>query len=318
MVENQATLKHRRRPAAAPRFSVIDSTTPRLSLAEAAVTYAQAGAEGIGISESSIRDIDTDAEAVRRSGLTVTGCFPDVASILPPRAGPVGSSYGLSGPGLREPRARVAEIIVAMERLAPLKPSWINLVTGPRGAYDAGKARAILVNGLRELSAAAAALNTGVALEVFHPSLDDWSFANSIPEAAAIIDEVARPNVALALDVWHLTPGDDEMLGDLRRHAARAVSFHINDRRQPTRSVWDRVLPGDGVADVAGMLGSLDSGGFDGWYELEILSDDGRVEHDFPDSLWRRDPREVVATGRAQFLALWESRREPAIAQADR
>ena len=309
-MQNKSTLEDGPGGGAEPRFSVIDSTTPRLSLAQAAAAYAQAGAEGIGISESSIRDIDIDAEAVRASGLTVTGCFPEISSILPPAEGPVGSSYALSRPDVREPRARVAEIIAAMERLASLKPLWINVVTGPRGGYDAAEAMGIVVEGLRELSGAAARLNTGIALEVFHPSLDDWSFANSIRDGVALIDAVAKTNVALAFDVWHLSPSDDETLGDLRRHAARAVSFHINDRRQPTRSVWDRVLPGDGVADIAGMLGSLDSGGFRGWYELEILSDDGRVEHDFPDSLWKRDPLEVVRSGRARFLALWASRRE--------
>ena len=38
----------------------------------------------------------------------------------------------------------------------------------------------------------------------------------------------------------------------------------------------DRVFPGDGTADVAGILGAVDAGGYRGWYELEILSDDGR------------------------------------------
>jgi hypothetical protein len=69
------------------------------------------------------------------------------------------------------------------------------------------------------------------------------------------------------------------------------------------------VLPGDGVADILSMLRSLDAGGFDGWYELEILSDDGRIERRLPDSLWARDPREVVSAGRSQFLRLWRASR---------
>jgi len=60
------------------------------------------------------------------------------------------------------------------------------------------------------------------------------------------------------------------------------------------------------------MLRSLDEGGFDGWYELEILSDDGRVEQEFPDSLWKRDPLELVRSGRAKFMAAWEAARPAA------
>ena len=93
----------------------------------------------------------------------------------------------------------------------------------------------------------------------------------------------------------------------LRAHAGRIVSLHVNDRREPTRSVWDRLLPGDGVADIDGILRALDEGGFDGWFELEVLSDDGRVEQDFPDSLWHRDPLELVSAGRSQFLALLDA-----------
>jgi sugar phosphate isomerase/epimerase len=293
----------------APRFSVIDSTTPRLSLAEAVNVYRQAGAQGIGITQSSTSEIEADAQIIRASGLTVTGCFLGTSSILPPVAGPASSTYGLSRPDLRTPRSRLDDMAGAMERLAALEPAFFYTLTGPRGHYAAGEARAIVIAGLRELSDVAAALDTAVAVEVFHASLDDWSFVNNIPAAVALLDDVARPNLALAVDVWHLGLGY-EVLNDLRAHARRVVSLHLNDRREPTRSVWDRVLPGDGVADIKGMLRSLDAGGFSGWYELEILSDDGRVEQDFPDSLWRRDPLEVVTAGRAQFLTLWDARNE--------
>ena len=52
------------------------------------------------------------------------------------------------------------------------------------------------------------------------------------------------------------------------------------------------------------MLAALDRGGYDGWLELEIVSDDGTVRDDFEDSLWKRDPLELVSDGRAQSLAL--------------
>ena len=35
------------------------------------------------------------------------------------------------------------------------------------------------------------------------------------------------------------------------------------------------MLPGDGIADLAAMLGALDAAGWDGLYDLEIFSDNG-------------------------------------------
>jgi sugar phosphate isomerase/epimerase len=64
-------------------------------------------------------------------------------------------------------------------------------------------------------------------------------------------------------------------------------------------------LPGDGVADVAAFLQALHSGGYQGWFELEVLSDDGAFGHDFPDSLWKQDPIELMRAGREKSLALW-------------
>ncbi len=86
------------------------------------------------------------------------------------------------------------------------------------------------------------------------------------------------------------------------------VMVHLNDWRDPTRSWCDRVLPGDGIADIPGIFRALDEGGFEGWFELELFSDDGKFGNDFEDSLWKWDPVELVRTGRDKAYALWEKR----------
>jgi sugar phosphate isomerase/epimerase len=114
-------------------------------------------------------------------------------------------------------------------------------------------------------------------------------------------------------DVWHLwdTPG---LLDEIRRHAHRFVGVHVDDWRDPTRNWCDRVLPGDGIADVTGILGALDEAGYDGWYELEVFSDDGRFGNEWPDSLWKLDPVEFVRAGREKFEAAWRDRRRSDVA----
>jgi sugar phosphate isomerase/epimerase len=142
---------------------------------------------------------------------------------------------------------------------------------------------------------------------LLHPSLHElFGFVHTIADALALLEDVNEPNTAIALDVWHLEEGD-RLLENVRACASRVAAIHINDRREPTRSWCDRVLPGDGVADVAGIVGSLEAGGFSGWYELEVISDDGSVENEFPDSLWKWDPQELVTVGRERFLAAWQA-----------
>jgi sugar phosphate isomerase/epimerase len=290
---------------AAPRFSVVDITTPSLSLPEFVDVCARAGAQGVAIAERRVRDAERDAELIAARGLAVTGCFVSCTSILP-RADP--AIAGPTRPELHEPQMRVAAIADSIRALAPLAPGVFYVLSGPRGHYSPAEAEAHVVAGFRELADVAAEVGAGVALELFHASLAHWSYASTVAEGVAILDAVARPNVVLAVDIWHLEPGLDTLV-QLREHAPRVAALHVDDRREPTRSVRDRVLPGDGTADIAGILGAVDGGGYRGWYELEILSDDGRYEDDFPDSLWKLDPFELVSAGRARFDAAWAARR---------
>ena len=289
-----------------PRFSVIDSTTPHLELAEVLEISARVGATGIGLTETRLDDVGTAAELVAASGLAVSGCFLSCSSILPP-FDPASEDPGR--PELAEPEQRVSAMAEGIRRLAPLRPGFYYALSGPVGRRTVDAARSVVVDGLRELADVAAEFDAVVALELFHTSLASWSYASTISEGIEILDATDRPNVALAADVWHLASGP-RTLAELRACSRRIATVHIDDWREPTRGPRDRVLPGDGTADIPGILGSVDAGGFGGWYELEILSDDGTYGDDYPDSLWKRDPFELVREGRQRFLAAWNARRD--------
>jgi len=83
---------------------------------------------------------------------------------------------------------------------------------------------------------------------------------------------------------------------------------HVADRREPTRSHFDRVLPGNGVLDLAAIFRTLEAGGYDGWYDVEIFSDNGVFGEAFPDSLWDVDPFELARRARKSFERVWETR----------
>jgi sugar phosphate isomerase/epimerase len=286
-----------------PLFSVIEFTTPRLSFAEDLDVYHRAGVDGIGITERKLGDGSPDVERLQDSGLIASSGFPAFANILP-RPGDA-----LAGVD----HARRVEILAeSIRKLARFDVPCCSVVPGPLGSYSRGAATELVVEACRSLAQVASDEGTKLALEVMHPSLDaEFSFVTSLPAATELLDDIGSDEVLLALDAWHLDEQEEALLEQVRECAHRVGVFHVNDRRVPTRSWCDRVLPGDGCLDLRGLLRSLEDGGFAGWFELEVVSDDGSVANDFPDSLWKQDPVELVSDGRAKFLSLWERRRTP-------
>jgi sugar phosphate isomerase/epimerase len=223
---------------------------------------------------------------VRASGLAVTHCIPAVSTILP-----------LAGrPGPAEPEARVEAICASVRRLAALGASSMLFITGPA---DRDGARRIVVDGIAAIGEAAARAGLRVGLEPIHPSGTTHSFVHTIPDALALVDEAgAAASVGVFVDTWNLgdAPG---VYDDLRRSRDRVVGVHLADRRSPTRSFYDRALPGEGTIPLRPFLEALD---WDGWADVEIFSDES-----FEDSLWRLPPeqaaRRAVAAHAAAFAA---------------
>ncbi|MEK7707177.1 MAG: sugar phosphate isomerase/epimerase family protein [Verrucomicrobiota bacterium] len=287
---------------AVPRFSVCEISTLRASFEQDLVACWKGGAEGIGICEFKLPADGNDAPALaafRTSGLAATICVPATLSVLP---------LPLM-PGPTDPTKRVAALCAGLRRLANFGPATCMCLTGPRGARSEIEARRIVVDGLRTIARTAAGIGLRIGLEPVHASIkDDWTLVSTVPETLDLLAEVGEPNLGVIFDTWHLweTPN---VLEHARRHAKRFFGVHINDRREPTRSWKDRVLPGDGVIDLPALFGALDAGGYDGWYDMEIFSDDGSFGDDYPDSLWKQPPVEIVRRGRAGFLRAWAARR---------
>jgi sugar phosphate isomerase/epimerase len=278
-----------------PRFSISQITTLPATFAEGLDAYRAAGADGVGIWELKIPDGgEADAlAALDATGLESTNAIPNVPSIAPlPLL-----------PGPESPVERIAAYCTSLRRLAPFQPSAVVLLTGPgdRGA---------IVDGLRTIAAEARASGLKVGVEPYSATHggEDWTIVNTIRDAVDLIDEAGvADDVGVLFDLWHLWDAGG-LERDLADHADRIVGVHVSDVREPTRSFADRLLPGDGVADVPRILRLLDDAGWSGFYDLEVFSDDGSMGTTLPDSLWTTPAGDLARRGRDAFLSCWERR----------
>jgi sugar phosphate isomerase/epimerase len=282
-----------------PRFSISQVSTLAASFDDDLRAYTEAGVDGIGIWELKLGD--GSLEAFRASGLGSATAVPTVPSVhrLPLLPGP------------DTVRGRVDTLMRSLEVLAPYAPPAILCFTGPGDRETA-------VRGVREIAREAERLGLRLAVEPFQrEGIESWSILNTLGDAAEFVDEVGSEAVGIQFDVWHLWNTAD-VLDEIPRHAHLIAGVHVNDWREPTRGWADRVLPGDGVADLPALLGVLEDVGWDGFYDLEIFSDNGAFGSAYPDSLWDLDAAALARRGRDAFFHTWSKRRATAQAAGQR
>lgn len=114
---------------------------------------------------------------------------------------------------------------------------------------------------------------------------------HTIPAVMAIVEGSKDPDGTMVMDSFHMVRGGSS-LEDLKAvPGSRIAIVHVNDapagKPIPEQSDADRVMPGDGVIDLAGMFAILKESGYHGFVSLEL----------FNDSYWSMDPREVLEIG---------------------
>jgi sugar phosphate isomerase/epimerase len=277
-----------------PPFSISQITTLGAAFEADLRAYAAAGVDGIGIWEIKLPEGGDDQahEQLEASGLGRAAAVPAVPSILPLPL--------MQGP--TDPRERIDAICASVHRLARFEPSSVVCLTGP------GDDRDTVVDGLRTIGDEAARAGVRIGLEpINRVGGEDWTSISSLQEAAELLDDADRPALGIQFDSWHVwnTP---ELVDEIERHAHRFVGVHIADWRDPTRGWADRVLPGDGVADLPALLGTLERAGWNGFYDLEIFSDNGTFGNAWPGSLWDVPEEELARRGKEAFERAWSAR----------
>jgi len=273
-------------------FAVVELSTLTASFEDDVAAYSATGVDGIGIWEPKLEPGREEEQlaAFRGSGLGASAAVPAVPSIL--------SLPLMPGPATAE--ERVEAYVAGMRRLAPFEPTAFVCLTGPAGELTAKEARAAILEGLRALGNEAQRLGIPVGVEPTSSHHPGWTIVTTLGGAGDLITEAGGEGLGLTFDTWHLW--DTQTLeDDLARYGDRIVAVHVGDSREPTRSWCDRVLPGDGAIDFDRVLGVLEEAGWDGFYELEIFSDDGTFGDAFEDSLWKTPAAELAERGRQAF-----------------
>jgi len=260
-------------------LALSEISTVNATFAEDVAAYAAAGFDAIGIWEFKLPDDDeANVALLREHGLTVANCVPAVPTIL---------QLGIPGmEGPAEPEMRIEGLCASARRLAAYDPESVLCLTGPQGGRATEDARAVVVDGLQRVAAAARAADVTLALEPAHRSQREaTSFVNSIEDALALLHEAGLDEVGLLVDVYHVW--DDPALWDLIARASyRIAGVHLADwPTEPGRT--DRLLPGEGLGRTKEIVDALELSGWEGSLDVEIFSEPARFWSHAPDEAAR-------------------------------
>jgi sugar phosphate isomerase/epimerase len=183
------------------------------------------------------------------------------------------SSYGWFGTGGGTLRRGVEQVQRAIERVHRMDGDVLVVLSGGRDGATWERAARVLRDAYARLLPEATAAGIRLAIEVVHPLRQDLSFVNTLADAGEIARAAGRRG-GYVLDLFH-SGWERRLLETVRRDAAHRIhAVQICDLKRVTLRTMDRALLGRGILPLRAIFHSLERGGFRGWYEVEIISDD--------------------------------------------
>ena len=183
----------------------------------------------------------------------------------------------------------------AIDEAAALNADCLVLVVGglPGSSKDLPGARQMVSDGIAAMLPHAKASGVKIAIEPLHPMYAaDRACVNTIDQALDICESLGE-TVGVAIDVYHVwwDPNLSQAIARAGR-MKRIFAHHICDWLVPTSDMLlDRGMMGDGVIDIPAYRRAVEAQGFDGFIEVELLSNDW----------WSRSLDEVLDTVIARY-----------------
>lgn len=177
------------------------------------------------------------------------------------------SSYGRFGTTAASIRRGMDEVRRAVDWLYPLGGQVLVVISGSLDGAPWGDAARAYADAFAALEPEIRAAGVRLVAEVIHPLRRDLSFIHTLADARKLAS-------GYVLDLWH-SAWEATFLEQIRRDARRRIrAVQLSDWKPVTLRSLDRALLGEGILPLPAIVDALETGGYRGWYELEIVSDD--------------------------------------------
>ena len=182
-------------------------------------------------------------------------------------------SYGRFGTAPRTIHRGMDRVRRAIEHVHRLEGDALFVLSGGRDGVSWERAASVYRDAYAALLPEARAAGIRLAIEIVHPLRLDLSFINTLADARELA-RAAGPGGGYVLDFFH-SGWERRLLETIRRDAGRRIhAVQICDTKRVTTRTMDRALLGKGILPLRAIFRALERGGYRGWYEVEIISDD--------------------------------------------
>jgi sugar phosphate isomerase/epimerase len=243
-----------------PRVSINETTTYHWSFDEDVTHFETVGVGGVGVWRKKL------CEFGEERGIEMLGDSRLKVSSLACAGGFTGSD----GQSFRE---AVDDALDAVRLAAEMQASCLVVVTGARAGHTSNHARNIVCQALRELGDAGGELGVQIAVQPMRRQpFNRCTFLTSLDATLDLLDRCRHSQVGLVFDVaqfWDEASAD----GRLSRIVPWIKIAGLSDIRATVRP-QDESRPAVSGVPLAKMIRSLEESGYQGWYDLQILSEE--------------------------------------------
>jgi sugar phosphate isomerase/epimerase len=246
------------------RLSVAEVSTFRWSFEEDVFRYRSHGFKAMGIWRMKLADYGEAkaAEFLNEQGIQVSS---------------LNWAGGFTGNDGRSFRDALHDALDAIECAAMLKADSLVILSGGRSGHTRNHAKRLLMQALKELSEAARAVGVQLAVEPMHIGCaQDFTFLTSIPDTLDIVAKLGQTNLGIVFDSYHLTH-DEDVLNWLPALAPMIKLVQLGDAKSVPTGEQNRCMFGEGNLPVSTVVQTMESCGYQGYYEVELVGED--VEH---------------------------------------
>lgn len=237
-----------------------EMTTYRWSFEEDVLNYRAAGIDGIGVWRHKLQEFGEERgeELLRESGMSVSS---------------LSSAGGFTGTEGLSFCDAVDDAVDAVRLAAEIEAEALVVVSGSRGYHTRGHAMRLVRDALLELGEAGIYHGVQIAVQPMHrPHGSRWTFLNTLDATLDMLHRCDHPYVGMVFDMYHLwrEPGLFLRMDEI---VPWVKTVTLSDVNHVHSAEYDRVLPGQGIIPVAPLVHALQSAGYQGPLEMQMLSE---------------------------------------------